>query len=44
MKLSTEKKVMDLEKRPVVVKWEGEEVGWTGNLGLVEANYCLWNG
>ena len=21
--------------------WEG--VGWTGNLGLIDANYCLWN-
>ena len=19
-------------------------VGWTGNLGLIDANYCLWNG
>ena len=23
---------------------EGEGVGWTGNLGLIDANYCLWNG
>ena len=32
MKLSTEKKLMDLEKRLVVVKkeGEGEGVGWTG--------------
>ena len=22
----------------------GEEVGWTGNPGLIDANYCLWNG
>jgi len=22
----------------------GEGVGWTGNLGLIDANYCLWNG
>ena len=21
---------------------EGE--GWTGNLGLIDVNYCLWNG
>jgi len=27
MNLSTEKKIMDLEKRLVVVKWEGEGVG-----------------
>ena len=23
---------------------EGEGVGWIGNLGLINANYCLWNG
>ena len=25
---------------------QGEEggVGWTWNLGLIDANYCLWNG
>ena len=22
----------------------GEAVGWTGNLGIIDANYCLWNG
>ena len=44
MKLSTEKEVMDLEKRLVVAKEEGEGTGWTGSLGLIEANYCLWNG
>ena len=45
MKLSTEKKIMDLENRPVVAKGEGEEgVGGTGSLGLIDANYCLWNG
>ena len=42
MNLSTEKKLMDLENRFVAAKGEG--VGWTGNLGLAEANYCLWNG
>ena len=42
MNLSTEKTLMDLERRPVVAKGEG--VGWTGNLGLIGANYCLWNG
>ena len=36
MNLSTEKKIMDLENRLVVVKGEGEGVGWTGNLGLIE--------
>ena len=25
--------------------WQGQGgVGWTGNLGLMDANYCLWNG
>ena len=35
MNLSTEKKLMDLEKRLVVAKGEeeGEGVGWTRNLG-----------
>ena len=44
MNLSTEKKLMDLEKGLVVAKGEGEGVGWTGNLGLIDVNYCLWNG
>ena len=22
----------------------GEGVGWTGNFGLVDANYCTWSG
>jgi len=44
MNLSTEKKIVGLENRPVVAKGEGERVGWTGNLGLIDANYCLWNG
>ena len=42
MNLSTEKKIMDLENRPVVAKGEG--VGWIGSLGLTDANYCLYNG
>ena len=44
MKLSTEKKLMDLEKRLVVAKGEGEGVGWTGSPGLIDADSCLWNG
>ena len=44
MKLSTEKKCMDLENRLMVAKGEGERVGWTGNLGLIDANYSMWNG
>ena len=34
MNLSTEKKLMDMKKRLVVAKGEGEGVGWTGHLGL----------
>ena len=44
MNLSTEKKIMDLENRLVVTKEEGEGVEGIGNLGLIDANYCLWNG
>ena len=42
--LSIEEKIMDLENRLVVAKGEGEGVGWTACLGLMDANYCLWNG
>ena len=31
-------------KRFVVAKGKGEGVGWLGSLGLIDANYCLWNG
>ena len=44
MNLSTEKKIMDLENRLVVAKGDGEGVEWIGSLGLIDANYCLWNG
>ena len=44
MNLSTEKKTMNLENRLVVAEGEGEGVGWTGNVALIEADYCLWNG
>ena len=44
MNLSTEKKIMDMENSLVVAKREGEGVGWVGNLWLIDANYCLWNG
>ena len=37
MKLSTEKKIMDLENRLVVAKGEREGVGWIGEL---EVNGC----
>ena len=42
--LSIEKKIMDMENRLVAAKGEGEGVEGTGNLGLTDANYCLWNG
>ena len=44
MNLPTEKKIMDLENRLVVASGEGEGVGGIGNLGLMDANYCSWNG
>ena len=44
MKLSSEKKIMDLENRLVVAKGEWEAMRWTGNLGVTDANCCLWNG
>ena len=43
-KLSTEEEHMDLENRLMVAKGVVEGVGWTGNLGLIDANYSLWNG
>ena len=42
--LSTEKKLADLENRLGVAQGEGVGVEWTGNLGLIDANYCIWNG
>ena len=46
MKLSEERKLMELENRLVVAKGEGEGkgVGWIGSLGLIDADYCPWNG
>ena len=42
--LSIEHKLMDIENRLVVAKGEGERVGWTGSLRLVDADYCIWSG
>ena len=42
MNLSTEKKIIDMENSLVLT--EGEGMGWTGSLELIDANYCLWNG
>ena len=44
MNLFTEKKLMDLENRLGIVKGEGEGVGWTGSLELIDANSCVWSG
>ena len=33
---------MDLENRRVAAKGEGEGVGWTGSLGLIDANKLLY--
>jgi len=44
MNLSTEKKIMDLENRLVVDKGNEDGVGWIGSLGLIDADYCLWDG
>ena len=44
MNISIEKKIMYTENRLVVAKREGEGVGGTGNLGLIDTNYCLWTG
>ena len=43
MKLSTEKKIMDLENRLVAAEGDGEGAGWIGSLGLIDADYCFWN-
>ena len=43
MKLSTEKKIMDIENRLVVAKGAGNGVDG-GNLVLIDVNFCLWNG
>ena len=42
--LSTEKELMDWKNRLVVARGEREGVGWTGSLGLIDSNYCIWNG
>ena len=42
--ISTEKEIMDMEERLVFAKREGKGMGGTGNLGLINANYSLWNG
>ena len=44
--LQKRNKLMDMETRLVLVKGGREEEGvvWTGSLGLLDANYCIWSG
>ena len=35
---------MDMERRLVIAKGEGEASGMMGTLGLVDANYFMWDG
>ena len=45
MNLSTNKKQIHGPGQQVVVaEGEGEGVGWTGSLGLIDANYSIWSG
>ena len=42
MNLSTEKKqIQGLGEETMAAKEEEEGMGWTGSLGLVNANYCI---
>ena len=44
MILSTEKKQIHGQGEQICgCPGEGEGVGWTGSLGLVNANYCFWS-
>ena len=45
MNLSAEKKQIHRHgQRLAVAKEEGEGVGWTRSLGLVDVNYSIWSG
>ncbi len=39
--LQNRNRLTDIENTPVVAKGEREGVGWTGSLGLVDANYYV---
>ena len=41
MNPSAEKKLMDMENRLVVAKGEEKGMRCTGNLGLIDVNYCF---
>jgi len=40
----TQNKIMDLENRLVVAKGGGSRSGMDWEYGLIDSNYCLWNG
>ena len=42
--LQKRNKLIDRENRLVVAKGERDGVRWTGNLGLIDENYCIWSG
>ena len=44
MDLSTEKKQTHGHGENTLVVAEGQGVGWTGSLGLVDASYSIWSG
>ena len=37
-------KLRDIENKLVVATGQGDGVGQTESLGLVDANYCIWRG
>ena len=42
--LQNRNRLRDFENRFLVSRGEGERVGWTGRLGLVDIDYHVWNG
>ena len=45
MNLSTkQKQTSGQREQTVVADGEREGVGWTGSLGLADANDCIWSG
>ena len=44
MTLSTEKKLIDLENRLMFAKGKGDGMECIWSLGLIDEDYCLFNG
>ena len=44
MNISSENKIIDLENRLVAAQGERDGMGGIRSLGLMDANYCFWNG